>query len=80
MKEKKKVNRVRVVKPNSINYTFTNDIIILPNKDDRQDKNNQKKKAHKFTKKTRKDLTTTRTHYKPSRSPKSQQVHSSVYE
>lgn len=32
MKEKKKRNRVRIVKPNSINYTFTNDIANLPKK------------------------------------------------
>ena len=66
---------------NSINYTFTNDVAVLPKKDDKQDKDGQKEKAHEFTKKTQKDLTTTKTHYKPNRkNPKSQQTHSSVYE
>jgi hypothetical protein len=81
MKEKKKRNRMRIVKPNSINYTFTSDVAVLSKKDDKRNKGNQKEKAHEFTKKTLKDLTATKTHYKPNRkNPKSQQTHSSVYE
>lgn len=81
MKEKKKKSRARAIKIDSINYTFTNDIAVLPKKDDNQNESSQKRRVHEFTKKTLKDLTTTKTHYKPNRrNPKSQQTHSSVYE
>jgi hypothetical protein len=78
MKEKKKRNRVRVVKSDSINYTFIGDVISQTN--DKQKENNVKKKT-KFVRNTLKDTKTVKTRYKSnSRSPKSQQNHSSVYE
>ncbi len=77
MKTKKK-NKVRIVKSDSINYTFIGDIIHQTN--DKQKENNTKKKI-KFVRNTLKDAKTSKIHYKSnSRSPKSQQNHSPVYE
>ena len=78
MKTKKK-NRVKVVKPNSVNYTFLDDVI--PQTKSKEQEKNKDKKINEFTRKTLKDSKTTKTHYKfNSRSPKSQQGHSPVYE
>ncbi len=78
MKTKKK-NRVKVVKPNSVNYTFIDNVI--PQTKSKKRENNKNKKINEFTSKTLKDSKTTKTHYKfNSRSPKSQQGHSPVYE
>ena len=78
MKTKKK-NRVKVVKPNSVNYTFIDNVI--PQTKSKERENNKNKKINEFTSKTLKDSKTTKTHYKfNSRSPKSQQGHSPVYE
>ena len=77
MKIKKK-NKVRIVKSDSINYTFIYDTI--PKTDSKQKENDAKKKT-KFVRNTLKDTKTAKTHYKSnSRSPKSQQNHSPVYE
>lgn len=77
MKTKKK-NKVRIVKSDSINYTFINDVI--PKINDKQKEANAKKKAA-FVRHTLKDSKTAKTHYKSnSSSPKSQQNHSPVYE
>ncbi len=79
MKGKKKINRVRAVKSNSVNYTFIDDVIIQTNNEEKV--NDTKKKTSQFVRKTLKDAKTTKTHYKlNSRSPKSQQNHSPVYE
>lgn len=78
MKEKKKSGKARIVRPNNVNYTFIGDII--PQTDNKQKENDTKKKT-KFVRNTLKDTKTTKTHYKSnSRSPKSQQNHSPVYE
>ena len=78
MKTKKK-KRVKVVKSNSVNYTFLDDV-ISQTKSKKQEQNKDKK-INEFTRKTLKDSKTTKTHYKfNSRSPKSQQGHSPVYE
>ena len=78
MKTKKK-NRVKVVKPNSVNYTFIDDTI--PQTKSKERENNKNKKINEFTSKTLRNSKTTKTHYKfNSRSPKSQQGHSPVYE
>jgi len=78
MKAKKKTSKVRIVKSDSINYTFIDDII--PQTSDKQKENDAKKKT-KFVRHTLKDSETTKTHYKSnSSSPKSQQNHSPVYE
>lgn len=74
----KKINKVRIVKSDSINYTFIDD--TLPQTDTKQKENDAKKKV-KFVRNTLKDTKTAKTHYKSnSRSPKSQQNHSPVYE
>ncbi len=76
MKTKMKTSNVRIVKPDSINYTFIDNITKASSK---QKENNVKKK--KFIRNTLKDTKTARTHYKSnSKSPKSQQNHSPVYE
>ena len=78
MKVKKKTSKVRIVKSDSINYTFIDDAI--PQTSDKQKENDTEKKA-KFVRNTLKDTKTAKTHYKSnSRSPKSQQNHSPVYE
>ena len=78
MKTKKK-NRVKVVKPNSVNYTFLDDVISQTKSKERE--KNKDKKINEFTRKTLKNSKTKKTHYKfNSRSPKSQQGHSPVYE
>jgi len=78
MKEKKKSGKARIVRPNNVNHTFIGDII--PQTNDKQKENDTKKKT-KFVRNTLKDTKTTKTHYKSnSRSPKSQQNHSPVYE
>lgn len=78
MNEKKKNNRVRIVKSDSINYTFIENII--PQTNVKQKENDTKKKT-KFVRNTLKDAKTAKTHYKSnSKSPKSQQNHSPVYE
>jgi hypothetical protein len=78
MKTKKKTSKVRIVKSDSVNYTFIDDVITQTN--DKQKENDAKKKA-KFVRHTLKDSKTTKTHYKSnSKSPKSQQNHSPVYE
>lgn len=72
-----KKNKVRIVKSDSINYTFIGDVIPKINK---QKEANTKMKT-KFVRHTLKDSKTTKTHYKStSNSPKSQQNHSPVYE
>jgi hypothetical protein len=77
MKTKKK-NKVRIVKSDSINYTFIDDAILQT---DSTQKENDTKKKLKFVRNTLKDAKTAKTHYKSnSRSPKSQQNHSPVYE
>ena len=79
MKAKKKTSKVRIVKLDSINYTFIGDVI--PKTSDNQEENESKKT--KFVRHTLKDskTKTTKTHYKSnSSSPKSQQNHSPVYE
>ena len=77
MKTKKK-NKVRIVKSDSINYTFIDDVISQTS--DKQKEDNTKKKP-KFVRHTLKDSKTTKIHYKSnSSSPKSQQNHSPVYE
>lgn len=77
MKTKKK-NKVRIVKSDSINYTFIGDVI--PQTDTKQKEADTKKKP-KFVRNTLKDAKTAKTHYKSNRrSPKSQQNHSPVYE
>lgn len=79
MKEKKKINRVRIVKTDSINYTFLEDVI--PKTNDGQKENYTKKNTRLFVKKTLKDSKKAKSRYKSnSRSPKSQQNHSPVYE
>lgn len=83
MKEKKKKSMGRIIKSTSNDYTFIDDINMTPKEnnkeDDKQIKNKTKKKD--YAKKTLKDLTATKTHYKSIRqSPKSQQGHSPVYE
>ncbi len=78
MKTKKKTSKVRIVKSDSINYTFIGDVI--PKTSDTQKENDAKKKT-KFVRHTLKDSKTIKTHYKSnSSSPKSQQNHSPVYE
>lgn len=78
MNRKKKTNRVRIVKSNSINYTFIGNII--PQTSDKQKENDIRKKT-KFVRHILKDSKTAKTHYKSnSTSPKSQQNHSPVYE
>lgn len=78
MKTKKK-NRVKVAKPNSVNYTFIDNVI--PQTKSKKRENNKNQKINEFTSKTLKDSKTTKTYYKfNSRSPKSQQGHSPVYE
>ena len=79
MKTKKKTVRAKVVKPNSGNYTFIGDII--PQTKSKEQENRRDRKNNEFARKTLKDSKTVRTHYKfNSRSPKSQQGHSPVYE
>ncbi|HEX5358421.1 MAG TPA: hypothetical protein VFW99_00740 [Candidatus Nitrosotalea sp.] len=74
----KKKNKVRIVKLDSINYTFIDETI--PQTDSKQKENDTKKKP-RFVRNTLKDAKTSKTHYKSnSRSPKSQQNHSPVYE
>lgn len=74
----KKKNKVRIVKLDSLNYTFIDETI--PQTDSIQKENDIKKKP-KFVRNTLKDTKTSKTHYKSnSRSPKSQQNHSPVYE
>jgi len=78
MKIKKK-NRVKVVKPNSVNYTFVDDVI--PQIESKEPDKNKDKKINEFTRKILKDHKTIKTHYKfNNKSPKSQQGHSPVYE
>jgi hypothetical protein len=78
MKTKKK-KKARIVKSDSINYTFIDDTII-PQTDSKQKEIDIKKKP-KFVRNTLKDAKTAKIHYKSnSRSPKSQQNHSPVYE
>ncbi|MGI0046354.1 MAG: hypothetical protein ACREBB_04095 [Nitrosotalea sp.] len=75
MKPKKK-NQAKIVKPNSVNYTFID--IVISQIESKKPQKKKDKKINKFTKKTLKD---SKTHYKfNSRSPKSQQGHSPVYE
>lgn len=77
MKPKKK-NQVKIVRSDSINYTFVGDVV--PKNNDKQKEADTKKKA-KFVRHTLKDSKTTKTHYKSNNSsPKSQQNHSPVYE
>ena len=77
MKWKKNTNSVRIVKSHITNYTFIENAITQTSK---QKENNTKKKT-KFVRNTLKDTKTTKTHYKSnSKSPKSQQNHSPVYE
>ena len=77
MKTKKKA-KARIVKSDSINYTFIGDVI--PKANDMHKETDTKKKA-KFVRHTLKDSKTAKTHYKSnSSSPKSQQNHSPVYE
>jgi len=74
----KKKNKVKIVKSDSINYTFIHNILLQT--DSRQKEIDTRKKP-KFVRNTLKDAKTTKTHYKSnSRSPKSQQNHSPVYE
>lgn len=74
MKTKKKV---RIVKSDSVNYTFIDDVV--PKISKKQKESYAKKKA-KLVRYTLKD-TKTKTYYKSSsNSPKSQQNHSPVYE
>ena len=74
----KKKNKIRIVKLDSLNYTFIDETI--PQTDSKQKENYIKKKL-KFVRNTLKDTKTSKTHYKSnSRSPKSQQNHSPVYE
>ena len=74
----KKKNKVKIVKSDSLNYTFIDETI--PQTDSKQKENDIKKKL-KFVRNTLKDTKTSKTHYKSnSRSPKSQQNHSPVYE
>lgn len=76
-KMKTKKNKVRILRSDSINYTFIGDII--PKTNDKQ-KDGANKKI-KFVRHALKDSKTTKTHYKSSgSSPKSQQNHSPVYE
>lgn len=78
MKTEKKISKVRIVKSDSINYTFIGDLVTQTS--DKQKENDVKKKA-KFVRHTLKDSKTAKTHYKSnSSSPKSQQNHSPVYE
>ncbi len=76
-KQKKKIGKI--VKPTSVEYTFTrHGADILP-KDGPPRKNEVKKKDD--IRKTRKDLTGAKTRFKSTRSsPKTQQGHSPVYE
>ena len=77
MKPKKK-NQAKVIESNSVNYTFVND--VNPQTKSKEQESN-KGKINKFTRKTLKYSKAKRTHYKfNSRSPKSQQGHSPVYE
>lgn len=77
MKIKKK-NKIKIVRSDSISYTFIDDAI--PQTDNKKRETDTKKKP-KFVRNTLKDAKTTKTHYKSnSRSPKSQQNHSPVYE
>ncbi|MGI0058251.1 MAG: hypothetical protein ACREBJ_00655 [Nitrosotalea sp.] len=79
MKLKKKTVRAKVVKPNSVNYTFIADVV--QHTKSKEHENKKDKKTNDFDRKTLKDSKTTKTHYKfNSRSPKSQQGHSPVYE
>lgn len=78
MKEKKKSGKARIVRPNNVNYTFIGDII--PTTSDKQKESGIKKKT-KFVRNTLKNAKTSKIHYTSnSRSPKSQQNHSPVYE
>jgi Tfp pilus assembly major pilin PilA len=78
MKRKKKSPQIRIVKKSSVNYTFIEHIAIQPST--RKD-SDTKKRENRFVRNVVKDDTTTKTHYKSnSRSPKSQQNHSPVYE
>ena len=73
--EKRKKEKVRIVRPNNVNYTFINDDAIYIQSEDKNDENNNtRQKLHDIAKKSIKDLKTTKTHYKSNRSPKSQQI------
>ncbi len=75
----KKKNRAKVMKPNSVNYTFVD--AVTSQIESKEPQKSKDKKINEFTRKTLKDSKTTKTHYKfNSRSPKSQQGHSPVYE
>lgn len=77
MKRKKKTPQVRVLKKSSVNYTFIEN--ITPQISTKESKT--KKKENRFVRNVVKDDATTKIHYKlNSRSPKSQQNHSPVYE
>lgn|GEM_PF-2268748 len=74
----KKTNRIRIVKSDGINYTFMENIV--PQTSEKQKEKSTKKRT-KFVRNTLKDAKTAKTHYKSSsKSPKSQQNHSPVYE
>ena len=78
MKRKKKTSKVRILKKSSVNYTFVENITLQTSV---EKENDTKKKENRFVRNVVKDDTTTKNHYKSnSRSPKSQQNHSPVYE
>ena len=78
MKRKKKTSKVRILKESSVNYTFVENITLQTSV---EKENDTKKKENRFVRNVVKDDTTTKIHYKSnSRSPKSQQNHSPVYE
>lgn len=77
MKRKKKPSEVRILQPDGVNYTFIENTIKTSAKKETY----TKKKENQFVRNTLKDTKTMKIHYKPnSRSPKSQQNHSPVYE
>ena len=76
--KRKKIYKVRILKKDSLNYTFIENVSTQTSDNN---ENDVKKKENQFVRNTLKDTKTEKIHYKSNnRSPKSQQNHSPVYE
>ena len=81
MSKKKKIGKARIVRPNNVNYTFTNNDFIYIQPENKQSENNDtRQKLRYIAKKSIKNSKMKKLHYKSNSSPKSQQGHSPVYE
>ncbi len=81
MSKKKKIGKVKIVRPNNVNYTFVNNDFLYIRPENKQNENNDtNQKLRYITKKSIKNLKMKKSHYKSNTSPKSQQNHSPVYE